>query len=375
MFVTFYNPNNQRIIFNIQPPKFYKYEYKTGFNFGTYNYLYSGKTYNGVIKNNRKKNYIYTSKYIPQNTGKNKKAIKIVIYQNGFIVNNGQFRDKSNPVNMNFLREIEKGNIPNELLKKGIIDFEILLENRKNQIYHLAPKQNLNYNLGKSNASYNTTTFQYRTPKINPYYINNNYKENNGQKLPNRKMTNTFVVNSQMIGRNKKPEPLFNTNTVNVNNTHNVPKILKRTNSFEKEKKEPKFVEFLEFQKENDNKKNKKNEIKTEGRNKFKPFSGYGKSISNISLEGLYINKNVNTMANFYNPICQINIRLFNGEVIKAPFNYDQTLTDVYNYVNKVSGSNNFVLLEGFPPKEIPNYGLEIYLLGLQNSVITQKIR
>ena len=35
---------------------------------------------------------------------------------------------------------------------------------------------------------------------------------------------------------------------------------------------------------------------------------------------------------------------------------------------------DNFVLLEGFPPKEITSYGRAIYELGLQNTVITQKI-
>ena len=86
------------------------------------------------------------------------------------------------------------------------------------------------------------------------------------------------------------------------------------------------------------------------------------------------MNKSANTSADIYSPICHINIRLFNGEVVKAPFNYWQTLGDVYVYVKNLSGSDNFDLLDGFPPKPLTNYGGSISQLGLQNSVLTQRI-
>ena len=107
---------------------------------------------------------------------------------------------------------------------------------------------------------------------------------------------------------------------------------------------------------------------------KFKAFSGFGQLVRNINSDGLYVNKSANTSADIYSPICHINIRLFNGEIIKAPFNYWQTLGDVYIYVKKLSGSANFVLLDGFPPKALTNYGGTISQLGLKNTVLTQRI-
>ena len=64
-----------------------------------------------------------------------KNKIKVIMYKNGFILNNGQFRDKSILENRKFMEEVEKGLIPQELIKKGIQDLGILLENRKNEIY------------------------------------------------------------------------------------------------------------------------------------------------------------------------------------------------------------------------------------------------
>ena len=72
--------------------------------------------------------------------------------------------------------------------------------------------------------------------------------------------------------------------------------------------------------------------------------------------------------------MCVISIRLFNGEIVKSQFNYSQTLADIYLYVRRLSGSNNFVLLDGFPPRPLIDYYRSIGELGLQNTVLTQKI-
>ena len=73
-------------------------------------------------------------------------------------------------------------------------------------------------------------------------------------------------------------------------------------------------------------------------------------------------------------PTCKINVRLFNGEVVNAEFNSFHTLRDVYYYVRKASGCNNFSLLEGFPPKSLRDYDKTIGDLHLQNTTLTQKI-
>ena len=183
-------------------------------------------------------------------------------------------------------------------------------------------------------------------------------------------MANTYNVYNKNKNNNQNQKSLYNSNTLRVDNKKKIQKNIKRKNS----QNVKNFVDFLEFKKENDKKEKQKKEENDE-KKEFKAFSGFGQIIGNINTQGLYVNKDVSTLANLYMPICYINIRLFNGEIIKAPFNYEQTIGDIYIYVRKVSGSNNFVLLEGFPPKEIISYGSQIYQLGLQNNVLTQKIK
>lgn len=73
-------------------------------------------------------------------------------------------------------------------------------------------------------------------------------------------------------------------------------------------------------------------------------------------------------------PTCFVSIRLYKGDIIKAKFNCCQKFGDVYSLAKKYSRSNNFVLLEGFPPKPIKEYGKTISELGLENSMLTQRI-
>ena len=56
---------------------------------------------------------------------KKKNKLKLQVYKNGFILDNGEFRDKNEPQNKKFMQEIEKGYIPNELVKKGYTDLGI----------------------------------------------------------------------------------------------------------------------------------------------------------------------------------------------------------------------------------------------------------
>ena len=67
----------------------------------------------------------------------------------------------------------------------------------------------------------------------------------------------------------------------------------------------------------------------------FKAFKGRGKAVSMVKTEGLKINKFVQNKTNKNKEIIKINIRLFNGNVITANFNSDQTLRDVKNFVEK----------------------------------------
>jgi UBX domain-containing protein 1 len=180
---------------------------------------------------------------------KTKNKLKLSLYKNGFILDNGEFRNKNEPANKKFMEEIEKGYIPNELVKKGITDLGIEMDDHRDENY----------------------------------------------------------------------EP-------------------------PKEEK------------------------------KFQAFTGLGKSISSVNTEGLHVNKNATSNVDRSKPTCKVNIRLFNGEVVSEDFNLSQTLQDVINFVKKKSGSNNFSLLDGFPPRPLTNYNKTIQELHLEGSLLTQKI-
>ena len=108
---------------------------------------------------------------------------------------------------------------------------------------------------------------------------------------------------------------------------------------------------------------------------KIDSFIGRGKRIGKIpNTIGLKVNKRAILKIDKNKPLCKINIRLFNGEVICKEFNLNNTLKDIFNYVEKVSGSKNFSLLEGFPPKIIKQFDKSIEQLKLQESTLTQKI-
>ena len=73
-------------------------------------------------------------------------------------------------------------------------------------------------------------------------------------------------------------------------------------------------------------------------------------------------------------PRCFISIRLYKGDIIKGEFNCNQKFGDVYSLVKKISKNNNFILLEGFPPRPLIEYGKTIAELRLENSMLTQRI-
>ena len=177
---------------------------------------------------------------------KKKDKLKLVIYKNGFILDDGEFRNKKEPENQKFLHEIEKGYIPNELIKKGYTDLGIEMDDRRKENYE-PPKE-------------------------------------------------------------------------------------------------------------------------------FHAFTGLGKSISSVNTEGLHVDENVCSNVDKSKPTCKINIRLFNGEITSEEFNLSQTLQDIINFVKKKSGSNNFSLLEGFPPRPLTDYNKTIQELHLEGSLLTQKI-
>ena len=180
---------------------------------------------------------------------KTKSKLKLKLYKNGFILDNGEFRDIKEQKNKKFMEEVEKGYIPKELEKEGYNDLGIEMEDNRDTNY----------------------------------------------------------------------EP-------------------------PKEEK------------------------------KFQAFTGLGKSISSVNTQGLHIDKNASSNVDKTKPTCKVNIRLFNGEVVNEDFNLNQTLQDVINFVKKKSGSNNFALLDGFPPRPLTAYNKTVQELHLEGSLLTQRI-
>ncbi len=179
-----------------------------------------------------------------------KDHLKLKVYKNGFIVDDGPFRPLTKPENQKFMDEVKKGYIPKELVDKGYKDLGIALDN-----------------------------------------------------------------------------------------------------SQEKEDYEPPKEE-----------------------KKFEAFTGKGKSLGNVDTSNLKINKGASFNVDKTKPVCKINIRLFNGELISEEFNTTNTLQDIFNFVTKASGSNKFSLLDGFPPRPLTEFNKTIEQLKLAGSTLIQRI-
>lgn len=376
---------------------------------------------------------------------KTKNKIKLEVYQNGFIVNNGQFRDRSIPENNKFMEEVEKGNIPEEIIDKGITDLGILLVNRKTEIYyppiskvpitHITQITQINpinpitvnpFNQYNQYNQYNQINqfnqnpdifnpYQYQQFPIQyqyPYQFQNPYDIINnpfGYTVETRPRSRTQISNippQTPIGTRNARKEIFIPATENRNEiirkdrlTSSVPKKANKNNS----KKKSNFQTFHNFQQmehekeeEEKKKKQKEKEIQREkiknvnkpeekkneekdnekdkNEKKFIAFGGVGKTIGNVHTEGLNVNKEIKNYVDKFKPICPIDIRLFNGEILKCNFNYTQTLRDIYYHVINISGSNNFTLLEGFPPRPLIDYDKTIGQLKLGNTILTQRL-
>ena len=276
---------------------------------------------------------------------KTKNKVNLVVYKNGFILNNGPFRDRAIPENAEFMEQVERGVIPHELMDKGISSLGILLINRKTEIYR--PMQH-NYNYSMHNFNF-----------FNPYDNNNQYNQYNQFNQYNQYQNNQ--INQSLY---PKPKKYYGNNIIPIGiNRVNSSNNLLGANS------------KLSLKNKHNNLRSNSNEEKDKNKNKkFTAFSGQGQLVRNVNTYGLHVDKNLKNYVDIFQPVCTVSIRLFNGEVIKAQFNYSQTLRDIYMYVRRISGSIKFHLLDGFPPKPLRDYDRTIYELRLQNSLLTQKI-
>ena len=352
---------------------------------------------------------------------KTKNKITLIVFQNGFIINNGPFRDRAIPENQKFMDQVEKGNIPHELIEKGINDLGILLINRKSEIYHqpigpithitqitqinpinpitINPNVNSFNQYNNYDNIFNNYTYNYILNTQSKY--NEQYEQIINQALYNNNNNNYNQYNynptmqTPMGNRNIRKDifiPSNNTDTnTNIPNTENRNYIRpeRHTSSVPKKEIKNKFETFHNFKRQelikeeeekkrknkiNINKEKTPKDIEKKEEKKFTAFGGTGQAIGTVNTEGLNVQTDLKNSINIFKPICTINIRLFNGEIAKGEFNYTQTLRDIYFYVRKISGSNNFTLLDGFPPKPLRDYDRTIGQLKLENTTLTQRL-
>jgi hypothetical protein len=360
------------------------------------------------------------SENVNTNFEKTKNKITLIVFKNGFIIDNGPFRDGSIPENQKFMEQVEKGYIPHELTDKGINDLGILLINRKSEVYYqqMGPVTHItqitqinpinpitiNPNVNSYNQYtnydniFNNYTYSYilnTASKYNEQYeqlLNQVLYNSNNNSLNNyNQYVYNPVIQTPMGNRSIRREIFVPKDNVDIPNTEtrDYKRTERHTSSVPKKEPKNRFETFHNFKrqeliKEEEEKKRKnkinmnkeKKETKEEKKEekKFTAFGGTGQAIGNINTEGLNVQTDLKNSINIFKPVCTINIRLFNGEIAKGEFNYTQTLRDIYFYVRKISGSNNFTLLDGFPPKPLRDYDRTIGQLKLENSTLTQRL-
>ena len=341
MFHTLFDYQDQNVPNNNQIPKnkYKKYEKKFKDSKKTY-YNYYGKGnqayeyYNKKNESDEGSNNSEEEGNVAEKFENTKNKVNLVVYKNGFILDNGPFRDRAVPENEEFMEQVERGVIPHELMDKGINSLGILLTNRRNEIYKPSMNKN-NYSI-------------YNYDFMNPY--NNQYQNQN-----------TSFTN-QSLGPMPKKYNGNNIIPIGMNRVNSSSNFFRTSDS------------KLSLQRANKNSNRNNSGEPKDKEKKFTAFSGQGKIIGNVNMTGLHVDKNFKNVVDIYQPICNVSIRLFNGEVIKAQFNYSQTLRDIYLYVRRISGCIKFHLLDGFPPKLLREYDKTIYELNINNSLLTQKI-
>ena len=386
---------------------------------------------------------------------------KIILYEDGYTINNGPLNDIKIPQNKKIFAQLEKSIIPQEIFSQGITNANVF-DQRKNIEYIAYPQDNIKkkkaninqniytnnayqdntyldqyyqdnfyqndsyQNINKDNVYYNYPQEIYEGQEYNNKYNNNDYGYQNNMYINdiNYNMNNLNIgeypvqipkkqiipsdskkrkanyitqipkviqpsIQNKVINTNKiiqKKEPEIYNKDINQNKepeqkTNDEPKKEKKNfrtfGSWIKEQKEKEEEEKM--RKMQKIKKEAKEPIKEEPKEKeeekkFVPFVGEGFNVANVNVEGLYVKKDVKHSLNELIPMCHLNIRLCNGEIVKTEFNYTQTLASIYKYVKKLSGSDNFVLVEGFPPRPLKELNKSIKELKLDNTTLTQKL-
>ena len=124
MFHTLFDYQDQNVANNKQIPKTKSKGFinKTSKNKNLYeNYYGKGnQAYDLYNKNDNDSNNSQSSDNESEKFEKTTNKVRVILYKNGFILNNGPFRDKSVPENEEFLEQMGRGVIPHELVDEKL---------------------------------------------------------------------------------------------------------------------------------------------------------------------------------------------------------------------------------------------------------------
>lgn len=294
---------------------------KERFRLGGDEEQYFGKGNKVIDQYNRRRSILARLKDNDEKFRKTKNKIQLVVYKNGFILNNGQFRDRSIKANEEFLDSVERGKIPQELIRKGIQDLGILLINRKTEVFRSKIYQSL------------PTSFNYLDISQDDYH-NQTYNPDVAHPLDDFLKTPTGMRNER--------------NNIGYSLT---------TRRFPIRLRE-----------------NVERATSPRDRKVFVPFTGTGTLLANAKIVGKLIKEEKKTYVDRLSPMCEVNIVLSKGEFIKGYFNYCQTVRDIYQYVRRISNTNDFVLFDTFSSEPFLDYGKTIDELKLGETVIAQRM-
>ena len=274
MFHTLSDYKDQNQDFNVQAYNNNNNNFsKDKFKLGASSVNYFGKGNKAIDQYNRKKSEME----IEANFEKTKNKIKLVVFKNGFILNNGPFRDRSVYENNEFLKEVEKGIIPQELIRKGIKDLGIFLINRKKEMFRSPLYQSLPTSTNLINVSKNSPQYKNKRQNFNQYPVNGHNYENNEKNRHNPKYDTGYLTQTPIGSRNQRNNIFYN-NSGFINSNQFDPYIsYKRTSSLPKESK---IVTLNDVIKGNSEKKNK-----------FTAFSGSGQLLGSAKIDGIRVDQ------------------------------------------------------------------------------------
>ena len=73
-------------------------------------------------------------------------------------------------------------------------------------------------------------------------------------------------------------------------------------------------------------------------------------------------------------PSLTLSVRFGNGQRTNQTFNDDHTIEDLYGFVEASTGTRNFHLMRGFPPKVLPKSSNTLKAAGLSGDSLVQKL-